>query len=101
FEIECGILAIFAAEGNPDSLYRTRRDELRPGQGCEVHRIDHGRRRGARRKSTRAGYQAGALENGRMKRPCTHGRSADAVDTARRALAGERNRARQVKTGVL
>jgi hypothetical protein len=36
-----------------------------------------------------------------IKRPCTHGRRADAVDTARRALAGERNRAARVKTGVL
>ncbi len=103
-ELECGIFgtcARLAAMVNPDSLYRTSRDELRPGQRFEARDIDHGGRRGASRKSTRAGHQAGALNNGMIKRPCTHGRRADAVDTARRALAGERNRGARVKTGIL
>ncbi len=103
-ELECDFLvtcARLAALGNADSLDGTRRDELRPGQGFEARRIDHGGRRGATRKSTRAGHQAGALDNGMIERPCTHGCPADAVDAARRALAGERKRAAQAKTGVL
>jgi hypothetical protein len=44
-ELECDILATcarLAAKWNPDSLYRTSRDELRPGQGLEARDIDHG-----------------------------------------------------------
>src|SRR6185436_3203042 len=103
-ELQCGIFGTCArltAKWNPDLLYRTSRDELRPGQGFEVRDIDHGRRRAGSPKSTRACHQAGALNNGIIERPCTHRRRADTVDTARRAAAGDRNCATRVKTGVL
>src|SRR5689334_23395293 len=103
-QLECDVLAAcarLAALRNLDSRYRTSRDELRPAQGLEARDIDHGGRRAASHQSTRASHQAGALNNGVIERPCTHGRRADAVDAAWRTAAGERNGAARVKTGVL
>jgi hypothetical protein len=83
-----------------DSLYRTSRDESDQVKGSKLA-ISTMAVDARQPKSTRAGHQAGALNNGIIKRPCTHRRGADTVDTARRAPAGERNRAARVKTGVL
>src|SRR5690242_7208863 len=90
-QLECDVLAAcarLAALRNLDSRYRTSRDELRPAQGLEARDIDHGGRRAASHQSTRASHQAGALNNGVIERPCTHGRRADAVDAAWRTAAG-------------